>query len=63
MQYEKLFEIPFSSVHKYMYNVCAVPNETNKHIAMMKGAPEIVLTHCSHYFYNEQVQCDMFGHH
>lgn len=57
MQYEKYYEIPFSSVHKYMYNVTRVPNEKDVHIAMMKGAPEIVLTHCSHYYYNDQA-CD-----
>jgi magnesium-transporting ATPase (P-type) len=35
--------------------VTRVPNEKDLHIAMMKGAPEIVLTHCTHYFYNDQV--------
>lgn len=51
--YKKLYEIPFSSVHKYMYTACEVPKEKSKHIAFMKGAPEIVLTHCSHYFHND----------
>lgn len=47
--YSQFYEVPFSSVHKYAYCVSGCPGDPSHHLAMMKGAPEVVLGHCSHH--------------
>lgn len=46
-QFPKLAEIPFSSANKYMLSICS-DQEAGASFILMKGAPEMILDHCSH---------------
>ena len=48
-----VFSIPFNSANKWALTVTDSPGSRNEHIVMMKGAPEIVLTKCSHYYHDK----------
>ncbi|KAF6263646.1 hypothetical protein COO60DRAFT_1698701 [Scenedesmus sp. NREL 46B-D3] len=54
MAYKKVFDIPFNSANKWSLAVTTCPGDSNYQLVMMKGAPEIVLTKCSHHLYNKQ---------
>jgi len=42
-EYERIYEIPFGSEHKFMLTVNLFPEEPEKYLASIKGAPEMVL--------------------
>ncbi|MFZ2975834.1 MAG: HAD-IC family P-type ATPase [Candidatus Moraniibacteriota bacterium] len=42
-EYERVFEIPFGSEHKYMLTINHIPENTEEYFASIKGAPEMVL--------------------
>lgn len=44
-------EIPFSSLRKYHLVVARRPEGDRSYSTLMKGAPEIVLDHCSHFLH------------
>ena len=46
-EHPKLAEIPFNSTNKFQVSVHAV-GHTGRHLVVMKGAPEIILSRCSH---------------
>jgi Ca2+-transporting ATPase len=50
--FPRLIEIPFSSERKRMTTVHKIGD---KHVAYMKGAPDVVLNLCSGYYLNDQV--------
>ena len=58
MAFPTLWELPFNSVNKYMMAVVKDPGARagapggGSHVAMMKGAPEIILSKCTHYLHN-----------
>ncbi|WIA28646.1 hypothetical protein OEZ86_011182 [Tetradesmus obliquus] len=54
MAYKKVFDIPFNSANKWSLAVTSCPGDANHQLVMMKGAPEIVLTKCSHHLHNNQ---------
>lgn len=41
--FERVFEIPFGSEHKFMAVVCRAPGKTKKYFLAVKGAPEVVM--------------------
>lgn len=49
-----MFEIPFNSANKWSLAVTSCPGDTSTQIVMMKGAPEIVLTKCTHHLHKRQ---------
>ena len=53
-----LFEIPFNSVNKWSMAVVkdpgASPDSSRTHVAMLKGAPEVILSRCTTYFHNSK---------
>jgi magnesium-transporting ATPase (P-type) len=53
-----LFEIPFNSVNKWSMAVVkdpgASPDSSKTHVAMLKGAPEVILSRCSTYLHNSK---------
>lgn len=53
-QHPTKFAIAFNSKNKYQVHVHE-DLETNKHIVVMKGAPEIILARCSHVMLNDKV--------
>jgi magnesium-transporting ATPase (P-type) len=50
----QVFDIPFNSANKWSLAVTSCPGDSNHQLVMMKGAPEIVLTKCSHHLHNRQ---------
>lgn len=50
----QVFEIPFNSMNKWSLAVTSCPGDASQQIVMMKGAPEIVLTKCSHHLHNRE---------
>jgi Ca2+-transporting ATPase len=42
-EYERIFEVPFGSGHKFMATVNSFPEEKNKCLVSIKGAPEVVM--------------------
>lgn len=54
MSYKKVFEIPFNSANKWALVVTTCPGDTTHQLVMMKGAPEVILTKCSHHLHNKQ---------
>ena len=52
--FPKQFEIPFNSVNKFAITVVADPGNSKQHLCFMKGAPEIILSRCSDYMYNQR---------
>ena len=50
----QVFDIPFNSANKWSLAVTSCPGDSNHQLVMMKGAPEIVLTKCSHHLHNNQ---------
>ena len=46
-EHPKLAEIPFNSTNKFQVSVHAV-GHTGRHLVVMKGALEIILSRCSH---------------
>jgi Ca2+-transporting ATPase len=50
---KRIAEIPFSSERKRMTTIHAIGN---KHVAYMKGAPEIVLQKCNNILFNGKIQ-------
>ncbi|KAL6750151.1 Na+/K+-ATPase alpha subunit [Haematococcus lacustris] len=50
--YPPLFTIPFNSANKWSLVVTPAPGSPGQHVVMMKGAPEVVLTKCSHFYHN-----------
>jgi hypothetical protein len=49
-----VFDIPFNSANKWSLAVTSCPGDSNHQLVMMKGAPEIILTKCSHHLHNNQ---------
>lgn len=49
-----MFEIPFNSANKWSLAVTSCPGDKSHQLVMMKGAPEIILTKCSHFLHNKQ---------
>jgi magnesium-transporting ATPase (P-type) len=49
-----VFDIPFNSANKWSLAVTSCPGDSNHQLVMMKGAPEIILTKCSHHLHNKQ---------
>ncbi|KAF8072642.1 Atpalpha [Scenedesmus sp. PABB004] len=49
MAYKKVFDIPFNSANKWSLAVTSCPGDAAHQLVLMKGAPEIVLTKCSHH--------------
>jgi len=43
-KHKRIFEIPFSSEHKFMATVNHFPGEKNEYLLLVKGAPEIILS-------------------
>jgi len=54
MAYKKIFDIPFNSANKWALAVTESPGDKRHQLVFMKGAPEIVLTKCSHHFHNRE---------
>ncbi|MCD6464170.1 HAD-IC family P-type ATPase [Candidatus Woesearchaeota archaeon] len=54
LKYKKVFEIPFSSERKMMTTLHFKDEKTL--IVATKGAPEVVLNHCSKYLHNNKQQ-------
>lgn len=52
-QYPRVKEIPFESSKKYMATVHKTPE--NKHLIIVKGAPDVLLKMCSHYKTGESI--------
>jgi sodium/potassium-transporting ATPase subunit alpha len=52
LNFPVVFEIPFNSVNKWSYAIVKCPEKQSTHIGMLKGAPEIVVTKCTHYLLN-----------
>jgi magnesium-transporting ATPase (P-type) len=50
----QVFDIPFNSANKWSLAVTSCPGDSNHQLVMMKGAPEIILTKCSHHLHNKQ---------
>lgn len=50
----QVFDIPFNSANKWSLAVTSCPGDNASQVVMMKGAPEIVLTKCSHHLQNKQ---------
>lgn len=50
----QVFDIPFNSANKWAVAVTTIPGDPTHHLVMMKGAPEIVLTKCSHHLHNKE---------
>lgn len=50
----QVFEIPFNSANKWSLAVTSCPGDKSHQLVMMKGAPEIILTKCSHFLHNKQ---------
>jgi len=46
-KYDRVYEIPFSSEHKFMATVNYIPESDEKYFMSVKGAPEVVLSLCS----------------
>ena len=53
-QYPRVEEIPFSSERKRMTTIHTTPKEEK--VAYVKGAPEVVLEHCTHVFEDGKVK-------
>ena len=53
IEYEKIKSIPFSSEKKY--SIASIKYQ-NKTINLIKGAPEIILKNCTHYYDNNKRQ-------
>jgi magnesium-transporting ATPase (P-type) len=49
----QVFEIPFNSANKWSLAVTSCPGDKSHQLVMMKGAPEIILTKCSHHLHNK----------
>jgi magnesium-transporting ATPase (P-type) len=49
-----VFEIPFNSANKWSLAVTSCPGDSRHQLVFMKGAPEIVLTKCTHHLHNKQ---------
>lgn len=49
-----MFEIPFNSANKWSLAVTSCPGDKSHQLILMKGAPEIILTKCSHHLHNKQ---------
>jgi sodium/potassium-transporting ATPase subunit alpha len=60
--FEKLHAIPFNSVNKWSLAVVADAGgggaaiAAPQHIALLKGAPEVVITHCTHFLSTSGVE-------
>eukprot|EP00775_Hariotina_reticulata_P010474 gene10474-10632_t len=54
MAYKKVFDIPFNSANKWSLAVTTCPGDPAHQVVMMKGAPEIILTKCSHHLHNRE---------
>ena len=55
-KYEKIFEVPFNSKNKYQISI---HEAFEKRFLVMKGAPEMVIKHCTHYMKkNKQNEID-----
>jgi len=58
--YPTVYAIPFNSRNKYAITIMrahAVPGESaDKRVLLMKGAPEVVVSRCSHYMHRGQVK-------
>ncbi|KAI8473316.1 MAG: hypothetical protein J3K34DRAFT_518987 [Monoraphidium minutum] len=52
--YKIVFDIPFNSANKWAVTITQCPGMSGKDVVMMKGAPEIVLTKCTHHLHNRQ---------
>jgi hypothetical protein len=50
----QVFEIPFNSANKWSLAVTSCPGDKSHQLILMKGAPEIILTKCSHHLHNKQ---------
>jgi magnesium-transporting ATPase (P-type) len=50
----QVFEIPFNSANKWSLAVTSCPGDAKHQLVLMKGAPEIILTKCSHHLHNKQ---------
>ncbi len=50
----QVFEIPFNSANKWSLAVTSCPGDSRHQLVFMKGAPEIVLTKCTHHLHNKQ---------
>lgn len=50
----QVFEIPFNSANKWSLAVTSCPGDSKHQLVLMKGAPEILLTKCSHHLHNKQ---------
>lgn len=50
----QVFEIPFNSANKWSLAVTNCPGDKSHQLVMMKGAPEIILTKCSHHLQSRQ---------
>jgi len=53
-QYPKKFVIPFNSANKYQVHIHKNKND-GKHLLQMKGAPERIISRCSHVMLNDQI--------
>lgn len=42
-EYQRVFEIPFGSEHKYMLTINHIPENTEEYLVSIKGAPEVIL--------------------
>lgn len=50
----QIFDIPFNSANKWSLAVTESPGDKKHQLVFMKGAPEIVLTKCSHHYHNRE---------
>lgn len=50
----QVFDIPFNSANKWALTVSECAGDASQHMVFMKGAPEIILTKCSHHYHNKQ---------
>jgi len=50
--FPKLHEVPFSSLTKVALVVARDPERPGVHLVLCKGAPEVVITRCTHVLHN-----------
>ncbi|RAL15920.1 cation-translocating P-type ATPase [Aspergillus homomorphus CBS 101889] len=48
-EYERIHQIPFNSKNKWMLTIHKTPHAPNRCLVYVKGAPDVLLPHCSSY--------------
>mmetsp|Transcript_53455 Transcript_53455/g.64440 ORF Transcript_53455/g.64440 Transcript_53455/m.64440 type:complete len:1294 (+) Transcript_53455:176-4057(+) len=54
-EYPVKFVIPFNSKNKYQVHIHEMPNSQKQHVVQMKGAPERIISRCTHMLLNGKI--------